>query len=90
MADMSIEEEIEKTINEMKNVDIRTVDKSTLVDIRTVAIDENLPVEERIKQFVEGIKNPYCFRVGDVAVKIEYEDTDVTFEQRFERIIANS
>ncbi len=90
MADLSIEEELGKTINEIKNVDIRTVDKSTLVDIRTVAIDENLPVEERIKQFVEGIKNPYCFRVGDVAVKIEYEDTDVTFEQRFERIIANS
>jgi hypothetical protein len=86
MADLSIDEKI----REMKNVDIQTVDKSTLVDIRTVAIDENLPVEERIKQLVEGLRNPYCFKVGDVAVKIEYEDTEVTFEQRFERIMINS
>jgi len=86
MSDLLIEEKI----REMKNVDIRTVDKSTLVDIRSVAIDENLPVEERIKQLVEGLRNPYCFKVGDVAVKIEYEDTEVTFEQRFERIMINN
>jgi len=86
MSDLLIEEKI----REMKNVDIRTVDKSTLVDIRSVVIDENLPVEERIKQLVEGLRNPYCFKVGDVAVKIEYEDTEVTFEQRFERIMINN
>lgn len=80
---------IEERIKEMKNVDIRTVDKNTLVDIRTVTIDESLPVEERIRQLVEGLRNPYCFLVGDVAVKIEYEDTEVTFEQRFEKIMMN-
>lgn len=80
---------IEDQMKEMKNVDIQTVDKSTLVDIRTVTIDEKLPVEERIKQLVEGLRNPYCFLVGDIAVKIEYEDTEVTFEQRLERIIMN-
>lgn len=81
---------IEEKINKMKNVDIRTVDRSALVDIRTVSIDDTLPVEERIKQLVEGLHNPYCFLVGDVVVKVEYEDTEVTFEQRFERIIANN
>lgn len=80
---------IEEQIKEMKNVDIQTVDKSTLVDIRTVSIDEKLPVEERIKQLVKGLHNPYCFLIGDIAVKIEYEDTEVTFEQRFERIMVN-
>lgn len=82
--------EIEKRINEMKNVDIRTVNKDLLVDIRTVMIDENLPLQERIMQFINKIGNPYCFRVGDVAVKVEYEDTEITFEQRFEKIIINS
>ncbi|RDY32007.1 DUF6870 family protein [Lachnotalea glycerini] len=86
MSDLLVEEKIEA----MKNVDIRTVDKSTLVDIRDVSIDENLPVEERIRQLVEGLRNPYCFLVGDVAVKVEYEDTEVTFEQRFERIMINN
>ena len=82
--------EIEKRINEMKNVDIRTVNKDLLVDVRTVMIDENLPLQERIMQFINKIGNPYCFRVGDVAVKVEYEDTEITFEQRFEKIIINS
>lgn len=80
---------VDEKIKEMKNVDIRTVDKSTLVDIRDVTIDESLPVEERIRQLVEGLHNPYCFLVGDVVVKVEYEDTEVTFEQRFEKILMN-
>ena len=32
----------------MKAVDIRTVDKSQLVDLSTVHIDESLPVRERV------------------------------------------
>ena len=81
--------EAENEINAMKNVDIRTVDKEQLVDIRTISIDENLPLEERIMDFLQKIRNPYCYRVGKIAVKIEYEDTDITFEQRFEKILAN-
>ena len=33
-------------------------DLSELVDIRDVVIDRTLPVEERIKSYVEQIKNP--------------------------------
>lgn len=81
---------IEERLNEMKNVDIRTVEKDKLVDIRTVMVDDTLPLQERILDFIEKLGNPYCFRVGDVAVKVEYEDTDVTFEQRFEKILLNA
>lgn len=81
---------IEEQINEMRNVDIHTVDRSSLVDIRTVQIDERLPVEERIMQLAEGLRNPYCFLIGDIVVKVEYEDTEVTFEQRFERMMTNN
>ena len=80
---------IKDSINEMKNIDIKTVDKSTLIDIRTVTINEKLPVEKRIRQLVADLHNPYCFLIGEIAVKIEYEDTEVTFEQRFERIMMN-
>lgn len=38
------------TLEEMKAVDIRTVDPETLVDIRDVHIDRTLPKEERIKE----------------------------------------
>lgn len=81
--------DIEERLNKMKNVDIRTVDKEKLVDIRTVIVDNTLPLQDRIFNFIEKLDNPYCFRVGEVAVKVEYEDTDVTFEQRFEKLLLN-
>ena len=40
-----------------------------LVDIRDVVIDKSLPLEDRVKSYVEQIKDPYCFKVGDVVVR---------------------
>ena len=43
---------------------------SELVDIRDVVIDKSLPLEERVRSYVEQIKDPYCFKVGDVVVRV--------------------
>lgn len=40
------------TVDEIKNVDIRTVDCEELVDIRDVSIDRTLPKKERVRSFV--------------------------------------
>ncbi len=56
----------------LRQVNIETVDKSELVDIRSVRVDPNAPYEQRMREFLEQIKNPYAFRVGDTAVKIEF------------------
>ena len=68
---------------------IRTVDRDTLVDIRDVKIDRSLPLEERVRSFVEQIKNPYCFRCGDAVVKTSFLDTDVTLEDCVESYLRN-
>ena len=65
-------EELEK----MKNVDVRTVDKSTLVDIETVEIDTTLPEQERMKQFLEQVKNPYCYMSHGIVVKVSFAGKD--------------
>ena len=49
---------------------------SELVDIRDVVIDKSLPLEERVRSYVEQIKDPYCFKVGDVVVRVSYADKD--------------
>ena len=77
------------TVEEMKAVDIRTVDRETLVDIRDVKIDRSLSLEERVRSFVEQIKNPYCFRCGDAVVKTSFLDTDVTLEDCVESYLRN-
>lgn len=75
------------TVEEMKNVDVRTVSRDDLVDIRDVHIDRSLSKEERIRSFVQQIRNPYCFKCGNVVVKTSFADTDVTLEERMEHYL---
>ena len=75
------------TIEEMRTVDVRTVDRESLVDIKNVEVDLKLPRAERFKSFVEQIKNPYCYRCGDVVVKVGFADTDRTLEDCLEQYI---
>lgn len=75
------------TVDEMKNVDVRTVSRDDLVDIRDVHIDRTLPKEERVRSFVQQIRNPYCFKCGNVVVKTSFADTDVTLEERMEHYL---
>ena len=64
-------------------------DLSELVDIRDVVIDRTLPVEERIKSYVQQIKNPYCFRVGDVKVRVSYANKDQSLNESFVSMLAS-
>ena len=69
-------------IKAMQEVDVRTVDRSTLRDIRDVTVNTDLPKQERILDFMRQIGNPYCYRHGKYVVKISFTDTDVTLEDR--------
>lgn len=66
---------IDAEIENLKNIDIQTVQPDKLVDIEEVKIDKTLPVEERVKEFIRQIKNPYFFRCGKLIVQVEYSDT---------------
>lgn len=69
-------------LEEMKNVDLNTIDPDTLVDIRDINVNIELSKEERIADFINQIKNPYCYKCGKIIVKVSFEDTDITFEDR--------
>ena len=62
---------------------------SELVDIRDVVIDKSLPLEERVRSYVEQIKDPYCFTVGDVVVRVSYADKDKSLTDSFTSMIAS-
>lgn len=80
-------EAINTKLEQMKNVDIRTVDRDSLVDIRDVKIDGNLPREERLVDFFSQIKNPYCYRCGKAVVKVSFASTSVTLEDKLEQFL---
>lgn len=55
--------------------------KEELVDINTVHINSDLPVKERISDFLGQIKNPYRYIDGDTVVTIRFSNQD-SFESR--------
>ena len=54
-----------------------------LVDIRDVKIDRSLPMEERVRSYVEQVKDPYHFQVGNTKVKVSYVGKDKTLTDLF-------
>lgn len=59
-------------LERMRSVDIKTVDKNSLVDINDVKIDESLPRKERVRDYIRQIGNPYCYLDHGIAVKISF------------------
>jgi len=62
------------SISELANVDIETVNKEDLVDVSGFSFDTTVPQEQRGSKVITAVKNPYCFRVGDMGVKLEFPE----------------
>ena len=66
---------------------IEGIDKSQLVDLQDVKIDQRLTKENRIKSYIKQVKNPYLFKVGDTAVRIRFTESGPSFEEKLLGII---
>ena len=76
-----------EALQEMKGVDIRTVEMDGLADIRDISIQSRQPVHERMQSFLEQIKNPYCYRHGKYVIKIGFSESDITMEERLKEYV---
>lgn len=59
-------------LDEMSQMDINKMEVHNLADIGTVKIDSKLPLSQRMEQYFNQIKNPYCFRSGEIKIKIAF------------------
>lgn len=81
---MLLPEELEK----MRRLDVTNVNPEELVDIREVQIDDSLDDTEKIKDYIEKIKNPYVYRYGDYIVKLGFDDeSGITLNELLEELI---
>ena len=62
-------------LKKLSEVDIRTVNAKDLVDIGDVRINQELPVKERVLDYIRQVKNPYCYISHGVVVKIGFSGT---------------
>jgi len=60
-----------------------------LVDIRDVKIDRTLPVEERMISYVQQIRNPYMFKVGNTVVRVSYTEGGPSLQELVEQMLLN-
>lgn len=70
-------------LSELADVDITAVNKEDLVDVSGLTFDTTIPREQRAAQVLRKVKNPYCFRVGDMGVKLEFLDNAPPLEDCF-------
>ena len=64
------------------DTDLSQMDFDTLREVDILKIDQTLPKEQRMADFIRQVKNPYCFQVGKVAVSVGFANNGVTFEQQ--------
>ena len=50
-------------LQQMRNDDITQVDRSDLVNICDIHIDDSLPATVKARIYFDQVINPYCFRV---------------------------
>ena len=75
------------SVEAMKSVNPKTVDRNNLVQRSSVRLDPAAPREERLRDFIQQIKNPYCYLDGKTVVKISFSRTDTTMEDCLEHYL---
>ena len=59
----------------LAGADIRKMDKEKLVDVSGMPLDPSIPRKLRAGYILKTTGNPYCFRVDDLGVKLEFLDS---------------
>lgn len=62
------------TLSALAGAEIQKMNKEELVDVSGLALDPDIPQELRADYILNATGNPYCFRVGDLGVKLEFLD----------------
>lgn len=76
-----------KELEQLKQVDVRTISHNELIDLKEIKIDEEASKKQRIQQFVEQIKNPFCFKVGEIVVSVGFSNDGISFEERMKQYL---
>ena len=70
--------------------DFDNVKLDELMNISKIRIDRNKTVEEKKKQYLDKVGNPYLVKVGNTMVKIRFANNGVSFEDAFESLLLMS
>lgn len=58
--------------NAMNQADFTGKDSNQIQDIKQMVIDKRLPLEERIKAYLQQVENPYVCKCGKTIVHTQF------------------
>ena len=65
-------DELNTSLQKMRDMDIREVNPDELSDIGDINIDNTITVKDRIASLLQQTKNPYCFKYNGMVVKLSF------------------
>lgn len=60
-----------------------------LIDISQIKIDDVQPKEKRLERFIEEVRNPYHFKVGEIEVELTFATDGMKLQETMERYFEN-
>lgn len=81
---------IYKMNNELSALPLKDIDPNRLSDINSVDVNADLPIPERIRDYVIQMKSPYMFRVNGKAVKVVFNNSSsISLEEGVTKALTN-
>lgn len=69
-------------LEKLSEIKIKDIDTSVLINVEEVEINHTLPATDRMVDYLEKIKNPYCFLCGEIPVKICFVEKEIGLGER--------
>ncbi len=76
-------------LEQMSRIIVTQTNRSTLVDINSIHIDNSLPVTEKFEDYLKQLNNPYCFLCGNIPVKIRFVSEHRSLKQSLLNYFSN-
>lgn len=74
-------------LTELAKTNVTAMNKNNLIDVSRLALDTSIPKEKRTAHIMHTLKNPYCFRYGDIGIKLEFADHTRSLQEAFEDLL---
>ena len=74
-------------LSELASLDIQKVSKEDLVDVSSLHFNSAIPPHLRAAYILKATGNPYCFRVGELGVKLEFTDDAPPLQDAFSDLL---
>ena len=69
-------------LNSLKNIPIENCKTDELIDINSIKIDISHDISTKMLKYLDDVKNPYLFKVGDTVVHLKFGHANITLISR--------